>query len=87
MFRRPRHRLRNGWVQLIVVADASGVAGHVVRPERLALANARVDLLGGRCEINTPRRAARARRAAGDGVSAFRFRRRRADAREPNSPA
>lgn len=48
-------RLSNGWIQLVAVAGAGGVSGHVVRPERLALAHARVELLGGVLESSTPR--------------------------------
>jgi len=48
-------RLASGWLRLVVVVGAAGVSGHVVRAERLALARARVALLGGTLEVRTPR--------------------------------
>lgn len=44
-----------GWMELVAVAGEGGVSGHVVDPRPLALARARVDLLGGTLSTSTPR--------------------------------
>jgi signal transduction histidine kinase len=48
-------RVASGWIELVVVAGVGGVSGHVVAPEHLALARARVELLGGLLSTTTPR--------------------------------